>query len=126
MVTQQCPINGETKESLAVARTNQGLEIQAPLIHLTRYQAVFELPGTVSPLLRLSESLDDFRILAGGRTVYRGRAIIRSLVNRDSGLVCQVGLDQFWLEPDAAATSDTSFAAVAISVNAVAASGASL
>ena len=103
MVTQQCPINGETKESLAVARTNQGLEIQAPLIHLTRYQAVFELPGTVSPLLRLSESLDDFRILAGGRTVYRGRAIIRSLVNRDSGLVCQVGLDEFWLEPDAAA-----------------------
>jgi extracellular factor (EF) 3-hydroxypalmitic acid methyl ester biosynthesis protein len=85
--------NGQMKESLVVCLTNQGVEIRALLMRLTRYQAVLEIynPGLV---LRSSEVLQDFKIIIQDRTVYSGRAVVTNLVNTGSVLVCEVKLDE--------------------------------
>ena len=85
--------NGQMKESLVVCLTNQGVEIRALLMRLTRYQAVLEIynPGLV---LRSSEVLQDFKIIIQDRTIYSGRAVVTNLVNTGSVLVCEVKLDE--------------------------------
>ena len=69
--------NGEHKNALVVGLTSQGAEVHATLIRLTRFAAVFEVynPALV---LRTSEVLDNFKIIVRDRTIYSGRAVVRS------------------------------------------------
>jgi extracellular factor (EF) 3-hydroxypalmitic acid methyl ester biosynthesis protein len=85
--------DSEIKDSLVMFQTGQGVEVRAGLVHLTRYQAVFEI---YNPDLALctSEVLGSFRILLNDRTVYSGRAVVGSLVNTGLMQVCQVALDE--------------------------------
>ena len=80
------------KDSQAVCQTPQGVQIHAWVKRLTRHTAVIEV-YTPSVVLQLSEVLSDFRILAGGRTIYAGRGTIRGIINTGVTLVCEVTLD---------------------------------
>jgi hypothetical protein len=81
-----------------VGRTSQGTEIHATIVRLTRYAAVFEIysPGLV---LRTSEVISDFKIIVRDRSVYSGRAVVRSLVNAGLTIVCEVTLNESgWMD----------------------------
>lgn len=81
------------QDSLAVCQTPQGVEIHAGVRRLTRHTAVIEV-YTPSVVLQLSEVLNDFRILVGGRTIYVGRGTVRGLINTGITTVCEVTLDE--------------------------------
>jgi extracellular factor (EF) 3-hydroxypalmitic acid methyl ester biosynthesis protein len=81
------------KDNLVICRSNQGVEIRASLLRLTRFQAVFEIydPNLV---LRTSEVLSDFQVISNERTLYSGKAVVSSLVNAGTMLVCEAKLDE--------------------------------
>src|SRR5437879_3370706 len=85
------------KESLIAFQTNQGLEIRATPLRLNRHLAVFEI-YTPNLVLRMSEVLEDFKIIFRDRPVYAGRAVISSLINAGTLLVCEANLDDSWLD----------------------------
>ncbi len=85
--------NGAPKDSLVICQNSQGVEIRASLMRLTRYVAVFEVynPGLV---LRVSEVLGEVRIILNERAIYSGRAVVTSLVNAGTVVVCEAKLDE--------------------------------
>lgn len=90
--------NGDTRETLVVCQSNQGVEIRAALVRLTRLVAVFEIYQS-GAVLRTSEVLTDFKILTHDRAIYAGRAVVRSLVNTGVVAVCEVALDEgSWMD----------------------------
>src|SRR5207247_1923264 len=99
MVTQNGAVNGELKDSVVMGHTSQGVEIRASLLRLARYLAVFEIYNSAL-ILRASEVLSDFRIVIGERSVYSGRAVVSSLINAGTVLICEVTLEDAWLETD--------------------------
>jgi extracellular factor (EF) 3-hydroxypalmitic acid methyl ester biosynthesis protein len=91
----------ELKDSLVVGLTSQGAEIRAPLLRLTRHQAVFEIYSP-DATVRISEVLNEFKIALRGRAVYSGRAVVASLVNTGLMVICQASLnEQFWTDVEA-------------------------
>ena len=92
--------NSDIKESLVVCQTSQGLEIRASLLRLTRYLAVFELYNP-SLVLRTSEVLSEFHVIAQERVIYAGRAVINNLVSTGIVTVCEAALtDSGWRDVD--------------------------
>lgn len=89
----------ETKDSLVVFQTSQGLELRATPLRLTRHLVVFEA-YTPNLVLRMSEVLNEFRIILKDRPVYAGRAVISSLVNAGTLLVCEASLEDGWMDAD--------------------------
>ncbi|MGH7972575.1 MAG: hypothetical protein ACREIC_28000, partial [Limisphaerales bacterium] len=85
--------NGESKGTLVVCQNSQGMSVHAQVLKLTRHSAVFEI-YTPTMVLRTSEVLAEFRIMAQEKAVYLGRAVIRSLINTGVLLVCEVALDE--------------------------------
>ena len=85
--------NGSKKNARVVCRTGQGTEVQAALVRMTRFTAAFEvqLPDTV---LCISEVLPDFQIVCGEQTIYSGHAVVHSLVDFGSIMVCEAGLEE--------------------------------
>ena len=81
------------KESLIVCQSSQGLELRATVLRLTRHLAVFEIYNPTL-VLRVSEVLNEFRLVLRDRTVYSGRAVIQSLISTGLVTVCQVGLEE--------------------------------
>src|ERR1041385_1804119 len=80
--------NGEAKETLVMGRTSQGVEIHATVVRLSRYAAVFEIYN-LALVLRTSEGIENFKIVVQERTLYFGKAVIRSLINVGPSLVCE-------------------------------------
>jgi extracellular factor (EF) 3-hydroxypalmitic acid methyl ester biosynthesis protein len=85
--------NGGSKDTLVFGQTSQGAEIHATLVRITRFSAVFEIYNSAM-VLRTSEVLENFKIVISDRTIYSGRAIVRSLVNAGLTLVCEVKLNE--------------------------------
>jgi extracellular factor (EF) 3-hydroxypalmitic acid methyl ester biosynthesis protein len=83
----------ETANGLVTFHTAQGLAIRANLIRLTRHLAVFEICGA-DAALRTSEVLEEFKIQAHGQTVYSGRAVVSSVVNATTLIVCEAKLEE--------------------------------
>ena len=85
--------NGSKINARVVCRTGQGGELQAALLRMTRFTAAFEVqpPETV---LCASEVLSDFRIVRGEQTIYSGHAVVHSLVDFGSVMVCEAGLEE--------------------------------
>ena len=83
----------ETQESRVTFQTHDGVELRGTPARVTRHQVAFELysPATVP---RLSEALDKFQIILQGRTVYSGRAVVRSVVDAGAKVVCAATLDE--------------------------------
>ena len=88
------------KEGVVVCQNSQGVEIQATLLHFTRFLAAFEI-YTAGIVLRMSEVLSDFNIILNDRRVYAGRAVVSNLVNAGTMLVCEVTLDDCWIDIEA-------------------------
>jgi extracellular factor (EF) 3-hydroxypalmitic acid methyl ester biosynthesis protein len=89
-------MNDEVKDCLIVCQTSEGVDIHAVLTKLTRYFVVFEIYGPGS-VLRASEVLNEFKIIIRNRTIYSGRATIRTLVNTGQIEVCEATLNEsFW------------------------------
>jgi extracellular factor (EF) 3-hydroxypalmitic acid methyl ester biosynthesis protein len=87
----------EIVESFVSCENSQGMKLRATLLKLTRFQASFEVyspPG----VLRLSEALNDFRILIQGQLVYSGRAVVSNLIHFSSAVVCEATLDEACLD----------------------------
>ncbi len=79
------------REYQVIGRSHEGSNFQAKLTHLTRYHAVLEIydPGLV---LCVSQAIPDFTISMEDVIIYSGRAVVGSLINTKSLLVCEVKL----------------------------------
>src|SRR5207245_685755 len=87
-------------ETLVTAETSQGVEIRGTIVRLTRYLVAFEIYNP-SLVLRLSEVLTSFRILASDQPLYAGRAVINNLMTTATLLVCEVSLEEAgWVDVD--------------------------
>jgi extracellular factor (EF) 3-hydroxypalmitic acid methyl ester biosynthesis protein len=106
---------GEGMDKLAgtdclVSFTNsEGVEISGTVVRLTRDAVSFEVYSPTFPL-RASELLADFKIMAGERPLYMGRAVVNQLVRTGSTGLCEAGLEDSWLQIDFA--DEASFAQV--------------
>lgn len=92
------------KESQVTFQGNQGMETKGTMLRMGRYATTFDIYGT-DTVLRTSEVLGDFKITWQGRTLYSGRAIVRSFVNTGTAAVCEVTLEDSWLDVDFSADS---------------------
>jgi extracellular factor (EF) 3-hydroxypalmitic acid methyl ester biosynthesis protein len=87
----------QTQGSLVCFTTSQGMEHRATLLKLTHFQIAFEVCGP-NCVLRTSEVLQDFTILSGHRQIYSGQAVVMSLVNIGTVVVCEAALQDSWIE----------------------------
>ncbi|HTL74586.1 MAG TPA: hypothetical protein VL863_14890, partial [bacterium] len=95
------------REGCVVFQAANGLEIQGTLLRLTRHVVAFEMyqPDVE---LRVSEVLNGFKIITGGRTIFFGRAVVSGLVNPGTMVECEAKLSApeteaaFFLPPPAA------------------------
>ena len=85
--------NGVVKDNLVICQSSQGVEIRASLLRLTRYLAVLEVYNP-SLVLQASEVLGGFKIIINERTIYAGRAVVTSLVNTGTVIVCEAKLEE--------------------------------
>ena len=92
-------ISKPARDTFVMCRNTQAAEVRAGLVRLTRYSAVLEVYNPYS-ILQLSEVLSEFKIYMGDRLVYSGRAVVSSIVNTGLLLVCEVSLDESWLDVD--------------------------
>lgn len=92
-VIESRSVNRATADSLVFGQTNQGAQIRGTLVRLTRHEAVFEMynPGLT---LRVSEVLNEFRILVRDFVTYAGRAVVRTVLNTGSMMICEVTLTE--------------------------------
>jgi extracellular factor (EF) 3-hydroxypalmitic acid methyl ester biosynthesis protein len=97
METKTAPIANPDQASFVSCLSNSGIQVQATLLHFTRFQAVFEV-YTPALGLRMSEVLTNFQIVVGEGPIYSGRAVISSLVSTGSVTVCEVNLDDGWID----------------------------
>ena len=86
-------------EHLVIGITANGMEIRGTLVHLARFEAAIEIYTPVV-VLRTSEVLTEFKILLNDRPLYSGRAVVHSVVQTGAMLVCQLQLDEGWLDAD--------------------------
>jgi extracellular factor (EF) 3-hydroxypalmitic acid methyl ester biosynthesis protein len=87
------------QDSLVFFQTAQGIELRGKLLGFTRHAASFEVYNCGS-VLQTSEALPGFKIIYQDRTLYSGRAIVRSLVNTGLVLVCEATLEDGWIDID--------------------------
>lgn len=88
-----------TTQCVITCRNSQGMALTANLLRIKRYSVVFELYNPYS-ILQLSEVLSEFRIMAARRVVFDGKAVVSSLLHTGIVLVCEVALDEGWVEVD--------------------------
>jgi extracellular factor (EF) 3-hydroxypalmitic acid methyl ester biosynthesis protein len=93
--------NAASKESMVVCRTNQGIGVRGGISRLTRHAVTFEVYNP-SFVLQTSEVLTEFNIILSDRTVYSGRAVIASVINSGTTIVCEATLDESGLDLEAA------------------------
>ena len=77
--------------------TMEGIEWHARLVRLTRYAAAFETHNLAASL-QTSEVLANFKITAGNRILYFGRAVVSNMIHTGGSLVCEAKLDELGSE----------------------------
>jgi extracellular factor (EF) 3-hydroxypalmitic acid methyl ester biosynthesis protein len=89
----------DSKGSVAVFKTRDGVETRGAILRLARYAVAFDFcnPAVV---LRTSEVLDKFKILIDGRMIYSGRAVVGGLIDAGARIICEVKLDDLGAETD--------------------------
>lgn len=78
---------------------SQDITIRGTALRLSRQTVVFEIYAP-STILMLAEMLNDFTIVVQDRTVYFGRAVVRSLITTGSTEVCEAELSDGWTDID--------------------------
>lgn len=76
-----------------VSANLQGLETRGTLLRLDRYVVVFEVYQPLFPA-RVSEVLNEFRILVEGEPVYTGRAVISNLLFTGAAVAVEARLEE--------------------------------
>jgi extracellular factor (EF) 3-hydroxypalmitic acid methyl ester biosynthesis protein len=99
MQAQPPTIQTKTADAMVVCENSRGAEIHGTLLRLARHEASFEI-YSAADILQMSEVLTDFRIIVREQPVYSGRAVITSLVNAGPVVICQVNLQDAWLDVD--------------------------
>jgi extracellular factor (EF) 3-hydroxypalmitic acid methyl ester biosynthesis protein len=87
----------DTLDSVVTGKTNHGLGVQSTVLKLTRHQVVFEI-GDPNCILRTSEVLTEFKIKLNDILVYSGHAVIASLINTGTNLICEAALKEGWID----------------------------
>ena len=83
--------------SQVVFKTAQAAEVRAPLLRVLPHSAAFEICDPTL-VLRVSEALQDFKLVLRNRQQYFGRAVVRSLINNGPAMVVEVALEEkSWL-----------------------------
>ncbi len=72
-------------------KTSLGLDVQANVVHLKPQAITFELHGPET-VLRSSELLGEFKILADNTPIYTGRAVVSGMMNSGTGTLCEASL----------------------------------
>ena len=88
-----------TNLTTVACKNSQGQQIAANVLRLRRYSATFEVYNPFS-LLQLSEVLHGFQIRLNDRIIYSGDAIVSNLINTGILLICEVTLNDPWLDID--------------------------
>jgi len=83
-------------EGLVTCRSSDGQGIQAKPLRFTRYRAAFEIYAPLG-VLRMSEVLDDLKIILNNQVIYSGRAVISDVVNTGEVMIYEVTLDDHWV-----------------------------
>ena len=78
---------------------SQGVDLVANVLKLQRYSVVFEVYNPYS-IVQSSEVLRDFRIFVDQRVIYAGKATVSNLVNTGIFLICEVILEDAWIDVD--------------------------
>ena len=78
---------------------SQGVDLVANVLKLQRYSVVFEVYNPYS-IVQASEVLRDFRIFVDQRVIYAGKATVSNLVNTGIFLICEVMLEDAWIDVD--------------------------
>lgn len=88
------------QDSTVVFTSSDKSLVNARLLHFGHHLVAFETqsPGAI---VQTSEVLLDFQILISGRPIYSGRAIVTSTVTTGPGVICQVSLEDAWIDLDA-------------------------
>ncbi|MGC9941217.1 MAG: class I SAM-dependent methyltransferase [Verrucomicrobiota bacterium] len=81
------------KESGVWFRSPESANLRGTLVRMTRHQVFFELYDS-SANLRLSDVLNEFKIVFQEQSVYLGRAVVRNLVDAGTNLICEATLDE--------------------------------
>lgn len=68
-----------------------GTELRARLGSLTAYAATFDA-SHLATTLQTSEVLNNFKIIAGNRIIYFGRAVVTNVIRNDASLICEAKL----------------------------------
>ena len=90
------PATTTNKDNGVTFRTADGVGLRGVLVRMTRFTAFFELHNPNS-LLLASEVLADFEINFQKKTIYSGKATIRSLVSTGVTVMCEVALaEESW------------------------------
>jgi len=89
----------ESKGSIAVFKTRDGVETHGAILRLARYAVAFEFYNA-DVVLCTSEVLDRFKIIIDGRMIYSGRAVVGSLIDAGARMICEVKLDDLGSETD--------------------------
>jgi len=80
------------RDNEAVFQTVGGKELCVQLARLTRHAATFEA-SHLATTLRTSQVLNNFKITAGNRIIYFGRAVVSNVVHAGGSTLCEAKLD---------------------------------
>src|SRR6187431_1718445 len=92
-------------ESLVTFVNAGGFQGRGTLLHLTRQAAAFEVYNPHS-IVQLSEVLTSLTISRGERIIYRGRAVVTTLVPAGSLLIVSATLVDPWTDMTGLSSAD--------------------
>jgi len=96
----------QTPASISCSNS-QGTHLAANVLRLKRYSVVFEIYNPYS-IVQTSEVLDDFKIYVDQKIIYSGKATVSSLLNTGIFLVCEVILEDAWIDVQLYGASESS------------------
>src|SRR3989442_1085779 len=82
-----------TNESVVLGTTSQGGELRGNALRLSRHSAAFEIYASRF-VFRLSKVLTHLKIVENERKLYSGRAVVSSVLNMGTLIVCEATLDE--------------------------------
>ena len=94
----QAAASSDIKENLVSFLTTDGVLLLGVPVRVSRYAAVFELyDPSITP--RASEAIKELSIHLQSKVVYAGRAVMRSVVDAGTNVLCEAVLDESrWME----------------------------
>ena len=107
MSNQTNTVTSATSEGIehyVSGKIRDGAEFRSPLVKLSPHRVVFEVFHTPAEF-RTSLVIPDFKVVVNELPVYRGRAVINGLISLSTGTICEVTLEDAWVDPSAKLSS---------------------